>query len=186
MRRLVLAFVVAAGSVVTGARQPAQTPSTQAPQFRGSVDIVRLDVTVLDKDRRPIRGLSQGDFTVVENGVPQPISAFSPVDVPDAAPDPRAAPWMREVAPDVKGNAAVQERRLFILAIDDATIRRRQGRDGVHPDGRAAGGSVRGPAVGRLPASPAAGRPRARRVPADDRSGGRRARRAAGRAVRAA
>ena len=37
-------------------------------------------------------------------------------------PDPAAAPWLRDVAPDVRGNAEVQQRRLFILAIDDATI----------------------------------------------------------------
>jgi VWFA-related protein len=134
MRRLVVAFV-AMGLGVSGLAQtaapPPQTPpppaqaalaADQAPQFRSSIDIVRLDVTVLDKARRPVRGLVAADFTVFENGAPQPISAFTSVDVPEPMPDPAAAPWLRNVPFDVRGNAEIQQRRLLILAIDDATI----------------------------------------------------------------
>lgn len=124
MRRLAVAWIVVGLGVAAWAQQapPVSTPPepNQAPQFRTSVDLVRLDVSVLDKDRRPVRGLAASDFTVLENGVPQPISAFSPVDIP--APAPPSAPWIRDVAPDVRGNPEVQQRRLFILAIDDATI----------------------------------------------------------------
>jgi hypothetical protein len=42
--------------------------------------------------------------------------------VPDVVPDPTGAPWLKNVAADVGGNADMQQRRLFILAIDDATI----------------------------------------------------------------
>ncbi len=129
MRRLAFVLIVVGLGVAVWARQapPATLPQTtpaasQAPQFRSSVDVVRLDVTVLDKNRRPVRGLGPTDFTVFEDGVPQSISAFSPIDLPDPVPDPTAAPWLRNVSPDVKGNADVQQRRLFILAIDDATI----------------------------------------------------------------
>jgi VWFA-related protein len=83
---------------------------------------VRLDVSVLDKSRRPVRGLGPADFTVLENGKPQSIAAFTPVDLPDLVPDPTGAPWLKNVASDVGGNADMQQRRLFILAIDDATI----------------------------------------------------------------
>jgi VWFA-related protein len=64
--------------------------------FRSAVDIVRLDVSVLDKERQPIRGLTAGDFTVLEDGNVQPIVAFDAVEVPDG-PQP-GAPWMRDVA----------------------------------------------------------------------------------------
>lgn len=125
MRRLVVVWIVVGLGVAGWAQQAppssAQPPS-QAPQFRTSVDLVRLDVSVLDRRRRPVRGLDATEFTVFENGVEQPISAFSPVDLPDPMPDPTAAPWLRNVAPDMNGNAEVQQRRLFILAIDDATI----------------------------------------------------------------
>ena len=75
----------------------------QAPQptFRSGIDVVRVDVSVLDSARRPLRGLAQQDFTILVDGVPQPIVAFEPIEIP-AVPPPTAA-WMREIAPDVRG-----------------------------------------------------------------------------------
>jgi VWFA-related protein len=52
--------------------------------------------------------------------VPQPISVFSAIEIPDAPPP--SAPWMREIAPDVGTNDVAQDRRLFLILIDDATI----------------------------------------------------------------
>jgi len=113
-----------------GAFVSAQTPpqtSPPAPQqtaptpFKLATDLVRLDISVLDKSRRPVRGLTAADFTILENGKPQPVAAFSAVDLPEEAP---AVPtkWMRDVAMDVRDNSDAQQRRLFIIAIDDATI----------------------------------------------------------------
>jgi VWFA-related protein len=92
------------------------------PQFRGGVTLVHLDVSVLDKNRRPIRGLTEGDFTLLEDGKPQKIVAFSAVDIPDA-PQP-SAQWMRDISPDVQSNADVNnpEGRLFVILLDDALI----------------------------------------------------------------
>ena len=97
---------------------PPSPPSQQVPQFRSRVDLVHLDVSVLDRDRRPVKGLGPADFTVLENGVEQSIAAFSAVDMPD--PEPPKAAWMREVAPDVRTNEDLKERRLFLIIIDDA------------------------------------------------------------------
>ena len=47
-----------------------QLPPVQPPTFRTGVDAVQLDVSVLDKDRRPVRGLTAADFTVLEDGKP--------------------------------------------------------------------------------------------------------------------
>ena len=55
---------------------------TPLPTFRTGVDIVEIDVTVLDKDRHPVKGLSAEDFTILDRDKPQPIVAFSAVDVP--------------------------------------------------------------------------------------------------------
>ncbi len=93
-----------------------QATQPQLPSFRSGVDIVRLDVSVLDKDRRPVRGLTPADFVITVDGTPQPVVAFEEVVLP-----PRqvpTAPWMREVAPDVKTNA-LSEPRLFIILMDD-------------------------------------------------------------------
>ena len=94
----------------------AQTPQT--PVFRAGTEIVQLDVSVLDRNRRPVRGLVQGDFTVLEDGKPQRIDVFNAIDVPSAV-APRAA-WMPRVTPDVTTNER-QEARLFVLVMDDAT-----------------------------------------------------------------
>ena len=75
---------------------------------------------MLDRNRRPVRGLTPADFTVFEDGTPQQIAMFKAVDIPD--PEPPSAPWIREVAPDVRTNDGIEERRLFLLLLDDATI----------------------------------------------------------------
>ena len=90
----------------------------QLPTFRSGVDIVRLDVSVLDKDRRPVKGLTAGDFSVTVDGTVQPIVSFDEVVLPP--PVPPTAAWMRDVAPDVKTNA-LGEPRLFVILMDDAT-----------------------------------------------------------------
>jgi VWFA-related protein len=91
-------------------------PPGQA-QFRAGVEVVRLDVSVLDRDRQPIRGLTAADFTILENGQPQPIVAFSPVDIPDVVATPAA--WMRDVGSDVATNM-LDVRSVVIIVMDDA------------------------------------------------------------------
>jgi VWFA-related protein len=113
MKRLAAVAVIC----VLGAALAAQVAQ---PQFRSRVDVVHLDVSVLDRDRRPVRGLTAADFTVLEDGKPQKVSVFVPVDIPDPVAPPVA--WMKDVAPDVRSNADVKDRRLFLIAIDDATI----------------------------------------------------------------
>ena len=50
------------------AQQP--QPGQKPPVFRSTVDLVHLDVSVLDKDRRPVRGLTAADFTISEDDKP--------------------------------------------------------------------------------------------------------------------
>jgi VWFA-related protein len=90
------------------------------PQFRAGIDLVHLDVSVLDRDRRPVRGLVPADFTILENGVPQQIAVFTAVDIADPEPPPTG--WMRETPADVGTNERIEERRLFLIVLDDATL----------------------------------------------------------------
>ena len=92
----------------------------QPPQFRSRVDLVHLDVSVLDKNRRPVKGLTAADFTVLEDGKPQVIAAFDAIDLPDPAPP--STPWMRTVSPDVRRNTEIAERRLVAIVMDDMNI----------------------------------------------------------------
>lgn len=93
------------------------------PVFKTGVELVHLDVSVLDKDRKPLRGLTAADFAVKEDGKPQTIANFAAIDVPPRAAPPTAT-WMRDVSPDVVTNETVSspEGRLFVLLIDDAMI----------------------------------------------------------------
>ena len=107
---------------LTAAAQQAQPPVQNPPVFRSTVDLVHLDVSVLDKDRHPVRGLTAADFTISEDSRPQDIVAFSAVDVPENPPKP--AVWSGRAPADVQSNegAADPEGRLFVLLLDDALI----------------------------------------------------------------
>ena len=97
----------------------------QQAVFRSAVDLVHLDVSVLDKNRKPVRGLTAADFTILEDGQPRPVAAFAALDAKPAAPPPASADdWVRRVGPDVQSNeiARTPEGRLFVLLIDDALM----------------------------------------------------------------
>ena len=57
---------------------------------------MRLDVAVLDKDERPVTGLSREDFVVEEEGRAQTVESFEPVIVRGGRPatdyEPRVSP----------------------------------------------------------------------------------------------
>jgi VWFA-related protein len=94
-----------------------QVPLPQrSPAFRAATDLVQLDVSVLDRDRAPVRGLTAADFLVREGAVVQPIAAFSAVDLPDRVRS--GVRWLNDVAPDVVSNR-VDSGRVVILLLDD-------------------------------------------------------------------
>lgn len=125
---LVATLVSASIALVTGAAAPQSPPPVQtpapagqtAPTFRSGVEVVRLDVSVLDSGRVPLTGLTANDFRIFEEGRPQPISTFAEVSVPDPV-EPTTA-WMRDVAPDIRRNDDLNDRRLILIVIDDAMM----------------------------------------------------------------
>ena len=107
--------VLLALSVVIHAQNP-QAPETT---FRARVDLIQVDVSVLDRDRRPVTGLTAADFILTEDGRPRPIVSFAAVHVPPpAAPN---AGWAADIAPDVATNTHPPG-RLVVIAIDDAAL----------------------------------------------------------------
>jgi VWFA-related protein len=56
---------------------PSQTPAPATPALQVTTRFIQVDAIVLDRDDAPVKGLTQTDFTILENGVPQPISFFS-------------------------------------------------------------------------------------------------------------
>jgi len=117
MKARVLVFV-AAGVACAALALRAQQP-TPAQTFRGGVELVAVDVSVLDKNRNPIEGLTAADFTVFEDGKPRPIEAFSAVVLPRSVMP--SAPWMRDVAPDIATNVMPPEGRLVVIVTSGIT-----------------------------------------------------------------
>ena len=116
-------FLSIAGSACLLAAGQSAPPGAQAV-FKSSVDLVHLDVSVLDRARVPVRGLTAADFTILEDGVPRPISAFVELltKAPAKASDRSSA--VDKASADVQTNeiARTPEGRLFVVILDDAMI----------------------------------------------------------------
>lgn len=120
---LVALIVVAAAALAPVRAQDPPAGAQQPPVFRTDINLIELDVSVLDRNRRPIRGLTAGDFEVFEDGKPQRIVAVSHVDL--AEHDPARSARMRYVARDVAANDLSDELgdgRLVAIVFDDANL----------------------------------------------------------------
>src|SRR5215207_2356931 len=101
------------------AQVPAGTQSpTQPPIFRSSVRLIDVDVYVTDPQGRPVKGLTRDDFELLEDGKPQEIRAFTPIDLPVDVPGASgSAPVDTRMPPaDVATNVDVG--RTYIVLLD--------------------------------------------------------------------
>src|SRR5437870_10965617 len=73
----------------------------QQPVFRGTGEVVRVFVTVTDRDGRLVTTLTQGDFEVRDEGKPQPITLF------DNTPQPIRLIIMLDVSGSMEGNLSL-------------------------------------------------------------------------------
>ena len=71
-RQVAIAALAIIGGVGIGAQNP-----QPAPTFRSEIDYVQIPVRVLDARGQFVHGLTQSDFQILEDGVPQTITAFS-------------------------------------------------------------------------------------------------------------
>ena len=113
-------WILSAAIFAVALHPHAQTPATQ-PRFRGGTDLVQVDVSVLDNKRRPVRGLTAADFTLLEDGQPREIQAFSEVYLPDRV-RAEAAPWVRDVPSDVVSNQAAEDEGRLVMILLDRSI----------------------------------------------------------------
>src|SRR5689334_23333464 len=112
---LVLVPLVGGGALIGQGPEPKAT-------FRAQTDLIPVDVSVLDANRRPLRGLTAADFTVLENGQARPIVAFSAVEIPrarQAGAGLAGAPvWAMELAPEIVSNDVPAEGRMVAILFD--------------------------------------------------------------------
>jgi len=107
------------GVIVSAALQPPQPPT-----FRTEANLVRVDVTVVDRNGEPVTALTADDFAVEEDGAPQAVQSFKFVSAdgqPAAGDD--VSLEIRSPA-HAAAEAARDEVRVFVIFWDEYHIGR--------------------------------------------------------------
>jgi VWFA-related protein len=111
-RRVAAAGVLAGAAMASAsAAQQQQTP----PTFRTRTTLRAIEVRVVDQRGRPITDLRQEDFRVEENGRPQEIRLFTPIDLTPQAPAPDDAGLVR--AGTRPSDLSPSNRRVFLIVL---------------------------------------------------------------------
>lgn len=121
-RACLTALALAAVSIAPAAR------AQQTPVFRSAVDLVTVDATVVDGGGRPIEGLGPDAFELRVDGQLRRIVSVQFVS--RVAPS-TEAPAGASVTSRASSNDVAADRRLFLIAVDQANIRRLEGRQAL-------------------------------------------------------
>jgi VWFA-related protein len=119
MRWSALAWWAAIAAV---ALQPPQPP--QPPTFRTEANLVRVDVTVVDRDGEPVTALAADDFAVEEDGVPQAVQSFKFVSADGRPAEGDDVSLEIRSAAHAAAEAARDEVRVFVIFWDEYHIGR--------------------------------------------------------------
>jgi VWFA-related protein len=82
MRTSILAGLVVATSLATLIASPDQQPPAQSFKFKSNVELINVSATVTDRSNQFVPRLHKEDFSLWEDGRPQPITHFSDERVP--------------------------------------------------------------------------------------------------------
>jgi Ca-activated chloride channel family protein len=77
-----LTVCVITALILSGTSGVAQQPADQPAVFRSGANLVAFNVTVIDGKKQFVSGLTQGDFAVYEDGIPQQLRFFEARQVP--------------------------------------------------------------------------------------------------------
>jgi VWFA-related protein len=104
----------------------------QVVKFSTTSNLVIVDVTVKDKNGKPIEGLKSGDFTVLEDGKPQKISVF---EFQKLSSDPEPPPTLTlgdqhklpeapktSITAETPGQIQYHDKRLLVFFLDFASM----------------------------------------------------------------
>jgi VWFA-related protein len=119
MQRTVLPALVAISicpGAVAGATKTPAPPSRST--FPAAVEMVTVDVVVADRSGAPVNDLRRDDFMLSEDGVPQAIATFEPIDISSALSRRASVPARVSSNTDARERAA----RTFVLVFDGLHI----------------------------------------------------------------
>ena len=102
--------------VVVGLLAVGQATQQQPPVFKSRVNVVPVDVRVVDRDGKPITGLTAADFTVTEDGAPQKIVHFS-FHTLEPQQDAAAAASNLEFRKPLGETVSPPSRRIFLIVL---------------------------------------------------------------------
>ena len=94
----------------------AQQQPPQPPAFKSRVTVVPVDVRVVDRDGKPITGLTASDFTITEDGAPQQIVHFFYHSLEPQA-DVASASTPLEFRKPLGESVAPQNKRIFLVVL---------------------------------------------------------------------
>jgi VWFA-related protein len=122
--RLAVLIVLLAGATLRAGQAPsgqapAGPPASQTPTFKVQVDFVEVDAIVTDSRGNYVRDLTKEDFQVLEDGKPQAITNFVPIDVPIERGE-RPLFAKAPVEPDVQSNERPFSGRVYVMVLDSA------------------------------------------------------------------
>ena len=133
---LLTAAALVAISTVTAGQTPAplltqpQTPLPSQPAFRTRTTLVPVDVRVVDASGKPVTDLTERDFEILENGVPQRIQSFA---VQTFGAEPHVVAASAGVPAGGLKPIAPQSRRIFLIVL---------GRGRLQPPARGVDGMI--------------------------------------------
>jgi VWFA-related protein len=122
-RRSSIAVVLAIGLLTTGIRAQQtddQTEEQRPPVFRTGTELVRVDVSVVDRGGNPVRTLTADDFELRENGQLQEITSFRLVEASGEPTDDLSLP-IRSTH-HAEAEAARDDVRVFLIFWDEYHI----------------------------------------------------------------
>ncbi len=121
-KRVTPAVLVAAGLALLGPAAVRPQAAGQKPTFPAEAEIVTVDVVATDRRGEPVLDLRREDFTVTEDGVPQPLTAFEAVHRPTSgAPAPPAPGAAAPLEPRSSSNREPASRlgSHFVIVFDE-------------------------------------------------------------------
>jgi len=112
-------------------RQAPAPPPTPLPlgkaTIRSTVDLVEIDVQVIDKNGKPVKGLKQDQFTLTEDGKTQKVSSFEyndieKVETASTAEEPPVTIPLGAIASPETVRTQIRDHRLIVLFFDMTSL----------------------------------------------------------------